>query len=390
MRIRRLLLPATGIATAAAFAAGCGDERQDAWTPEGDKARAIADLQTPVFIVAGLVGLLVFVVMGVAIAAGVRRRRQQQDDPVQLEGNFRLEIAWTIAPAVLLAFFAVFTVGTVLALEEADPSPEARLDDMQISVYGHQWWWSFEYDLDGDDEPEIITANDLVIPAGMDIKLAIRSRDVVHSFWVPALNGTRDAAPGRTHPLVFHADEPGIFYGQCKEFCGLAHALMRQRVVALPMDEFLTWLDQQQETQPMLEPGDEGYEGQQLFIARCSSCHQINGLETEDGEPIEVEGNAALVARHAPNLTHFMTRGVYAGAWYSLYDPETGEVDEATLEAWLRDPPAQKPMYVPDEGTPRGMPDLGLTEPEIDQLVEYLKTLKPEGVDGPPFVDRED
>lgn len=380
MRMRRLLLPLAG---AALVVAGCGDERQDAFTPEGRKARSINDLQVPVFIIAGLVGLAVAVMLVVVIVAGIRRRKSGAEDPVQLEGNFRLEIGWTIAPAVLLAVITVFTVGTLLTLDDAEAAPE-DIEAMEVTVYGHQWWWSYEYDLDGDGEPEIVTANDLVIPADIDIKVNLESRDVIHSFWVPALNGTRDVVPGRTHTLVFHADEPGIFDGQCKEYCGLAHALMRHRVVALTPDDFRAWVEQQQETQPMLDEGEPGYEGQQLFIARCSSCHQINGLETEDGEPIEVEGNAALVSRYAPNLTHFMTRGAYAGAWFDLYD-ESGELDRNTLEAWLRNPPGQKPMYVPAEGTPRGMPDLGLTETEIDRLVEYLMTLEPEGVDGPPL-----
>ena len=136
----------------------------------------------------------------------------------------------------------------------------------------------------------------------------------------------------------------------------------------------------------MLAEGDDGFEGQQLFIQRCTSCHQINGLETDDGEPIVVEGNAAVVALHAPNLTHLMTRGVFAGALFDLYDPETGEFNRAQLEAWIRNPPAEKPMYVPAEGTPRGMPDLGLTEAEIDQVVDYLSTLHPDDAEGPPLV----
>jgi mono/diheme cytochrome c family protein len=160
---------------------------------------------------------------------------------------------------------------------------------------------------------------------------------------------------------------------------------MKQRVVALTASDFQTWLEQQQETQPMLAEGDTGFAGQQLFVQRCSSCHQINGLETEDGEPIVVEGNAAVVARHAPNLTHLMTRGVFAGALFDLYDPDTGELNTGQLEAWLRNPPAEKAMYVPAEGTPRGMPDLGLSEAEIDEIVDYLGTLQPEGADGPPI-----
>lgn len=363
---------------AAVLLAACGDEKQDVFTPEGTKADAINDLQVPVFIVAGLVGVIVAVLITMAIVSGRRRYRAEADDPVQLEGHFRLEIAWTIAPAVLLAVIAVFTVATLLRLDNTEAGA-VELEGMEVTVYGHQWWWSYEYDLDGDGEAEIVTANELVIPAGEPIMLNIESRDVIHSFWIPALNGTRDAVPGRTHTLVLEADEPGEYFGQCKEFCGLSHANMKARVVAVSMPEFQTWLDQQQQEVPTLEEGDAGYEGQEVFRARCSSCHQIDGLEDAEGEPIVVEGSAGLVSGYAPNLTHLMSRETFAGSLFDLYDPVTGEFNRGQLEAWLRDPPAEKPMYAePAEGElPRGMPDLGLTEEEIDQLIDYLVTLGP-------------
>jgi cytochrome c oxidase subunit 2 len=384
---------AIGLAPVLLLLASCADEKQDVFTPEGDKARAINNLQVPVFIVAGIVGVAVAVLLTMAIVRGKRRYDDDSDEPEQIEGNFKREIAWTIAPAVLLAVIAVFTVVTLLQLDDAEALP-ADLEGMEITVYGHQWWWSYEYDLDGDGEVEIITANELVIPADVDVTVDIRSRDVIHSFWVPALNGTRDAVPGRSHSLVLHADEPGEYDGQCKEFCGLSHANMKLRVVSLSVPEFQTWLDQQQQTQPMLAEGDPGYAGQQLFIGRCSACHQINGLEDADGEPIEVEGRATLVSLHAPNLTHLMTRETFAGSLFDLYDPDTGAFNRTQLERWLRNPPAEKPMYTElEEGEEyRGMPDLGLTEEEIDDLIDYLVTLgpTPPSPDGPaPTTDDE-
>jgi cytochrome c oxidase subunit 2 len=374
----RVRLAGLGLTTTMLLAA-CGDEKQDVFTPEGDRARRINDLQIPIFAVAGIVGVLVAVAMAVAIVKGKQRAKQDAPDPVQLEGNFRLEIIWTILPALLLGGIGVLTVATLLGLDDAEALPQ-ELDGMEITVYGHQWWWGFEYELgDGDDAPEIITANDLVIPAGVPITLNIESRDVIHSFWIPALNGTRDAVPGRTHTLVLEADEPGEFDGQCKEFCGLSHANMKMRVVALSMPDFLEWRRQQQEPQPMLDEDEPGYAGQQVFIAQCSRCPQVNGLEDADGNPIIVEGSAQLVSGHAPNLTHLMSREVYAGALFDLYDPETGEFDRGQLEAWLRNAPEEKPMYsFPEEGEQfRGMPALGLTEADIDSLVEYLLTLGP-------------
>lgn len=374
----RARLAGLGLATSLALSA-CSDTKQDVFSPEGDRARKINDLQVPVFGIAGIVGVFVAVALALVIVKGRKRAKEDAPDPVQLEGNFKLEIGWTIAPAVLLAIIAVFTVGTLLGLDDAEALPD-EVAGMEITVYGHQWWWGFEYELgDGDDAPEIITANDLVIPAGVPITLNIESRDVIHSFWIPALNGTRDAVPGRTHTLVLEADEPGEFDGQCKEFCGLSHANMKMRVVALSMPDFLTWRDQQQTTQPMLDEDEPGYAGQQVFLAQCSRCHQVNGLENADGDPIIVEGQAQQVSGHAPNLTHLMSREVYAGALFDLYDPETGEFDRGQLEAWLRNAPSQKPMYAePAEGEQfRGMPALGLAEADIDALIEYLVTLGP-------------
>lgn len=372
--MRRVVPPALLAGLVLALGA-CADEEQDIFTPEGDKAEKINDLQVPVFVVAGVVGVLVFAALAYVCWVGVKRRKAGAEDPVQLEGNFKLEIGWTIAPAVLLAVISVFTVATLFELDDAEAG---ELGELEITVYGQQWWWAYEYDIDADGEPEVVTANDLVLPVDTDVTVNIESRDVIHSFWIPALNGTRDAVPGRVHTLVFHADEPGIYEGQCKEYCGLSHANMRQRAVVVTMPEFATWLEQQQDTQPVLEEGDPGFAGQELFVGRCSSCHQINGVN-------EVEGSANVVARYAPNLTHLMTRGVFAGGMFDLYDPETGEFDRAKLEAWLRNPPGAKDMYVPAEGIPRGMPDLALTEEEIDQLVDYLVTLHPQDTDRPPL-----
>jgi cytochrome c oxidase subunit II len=375
------------VGTLAALAlAGCSDEKQDVFTPEGEKAQSIQDLQVPVFAIAVLVGILVGIALIAAMIKGHRNAKHETDDPVQLEGNFKLEIGWTIAPALLLAVIAVFTVSTLFSLDDADALPP-ELEGMEITVYGQQWWWGFEYELDdGDDTPEIITANDLVIPAGVDITLNIESRDVIHSFWIPALNGTRDAVPGRTHTLVMQADEPGEYLGQCKEYCGLSHANMGSRVVALSMADFQTWVDQQQQIDLMRDEDDPGFAGQEIFIAQCSRCHQINGLEDADGQPILVEGDAAVVPGYVPNLTHLMSREVFAGGMFNLYDPDTGEFNRAQLEAWIRNAPALKPMYpTEDPETARGMPALGLSEEDIDLLVDYLSTLgpRPPSPDGP-------
>ncbi|CAN5185916.1 cytochrome c oxidase subunit II [soil metagenome] len=360
---RRRLAALALLAALVTVMAGCGDDRQDVFTPEGGPAETINKLQVPVFLAAGVVGLVVAAGLVYVLMSGSRRAKGD-DDPVQIHGNFKLEIAWTIGPALILAVVAVGTVATLFDLDA-----EAKDQPAEITVYGQQWWWSYEYELDNnpDNGPEIITANDLVIPAGVPFQFKLESRDVIHSFWIPSLNGTRDVVPGRTHTMLMQADEPGVYEGQCKEFCGLSHANMRARVVALSESEWETWLDQQQ-TEASATPGDpQAAAGLEVFLARCAICHQIDGVTPD------VEGEADLVSRVAPNLTHFMSRGVFASGLYPLYDNQ-GEVNRPVLEQWLRNPESLVPQ---SPGERRGMPNLGLSEDEIDQLVAYLETLGP-------------
>ena len=192
---------------------------------------------------------------------------------------------------------------------------------MEITVYGQQWWWAFEYDLDpdADDGPEIITANDLVIPAGVDDHARASS---------PATSSTRSGSrrsPARATPCpaaptasCSQADEPGVYVGQCKEYCGLSHANMRARVVALSKSEFATWIDQQQEDQPMLAEGDPGFEGQQLFLGPLHELPPDQRARESTASRSRSRATPPSCSGHAPNLTHLMSRGVFAGAMFDL------------------------------------------------------------------------
>lgn len=355
-------------------AAGCAsDAPQDTLEPEGPAARTIDNLIMPIFGIAGIV--FVFVLGGVLWLGWKFKARDDEpegDLPEQVHGNTKLEIGWTIVPAIILAGVSVFTVATIFDLAEAEEGA------MEVEVFGQQWWWEYRYDTDGDGETDdIVTANELVIPAGEPVNLSITSRDVIHSFWAPKLNGKKDAVPGRDHPLTLEADEPGRYLGQCTEFCGLSHANMNLVVEALDPEEFDAWRENQ--VTDAEEPTDEAaMAGLTTFEQFCTTCHQVDGLN-------EVEvGEADLIAGVAPNLTHFMTRQTFAGAMFDLMvtdDPEctspvTPSADQCLnrpqLEAWLRNPPAEKPMAADAE---RGMPELGLNEDQIDDLVAYLITL---------------
>lgn len=364
--------------------AGCAAEGKplDIFQGDGSQSQIINDLQIPVFWIAVVVGVLV---MAAVLLIVVKFRAKPDDDdlPAQTHGALGLELGWTLLPAVLLAFVAVGTVVTIFDLAE---TPE---DAIEIDVYGQQWWWGFEYDVDDDGEIDITTATEMVIPAGQDVVVNIKSRDVIHSFWIPALNGKKDAVPGRTHQLNIQADEPGIYRGQCTEFCGLSHSRMQMRVIALPQEEYDAWVENQ--LQDAATPTDaEAVAGLELFQGQCATCHQINGVD-------EVEF-AAQVSGAAPNLTHLMTRSTFAGGILDMYAeanagdpdydldgipynelPEEGTFERNQLEAWLRNPEAEKPMAPnPTQYSQygRGMPNLNLTEQQIDQLVAYLETLK--------------
>ena len=355
----------------------CTDEPQDVWSPEGTFADKPIGVQWGIFIAAYVVGLLVAGAFVFIVFRYRTRRRKEGDeeeaetdrpDPVQVHGNFRLEIAWTIIPAAILAAVALFSVPSIFSVRGAQAFDDRELS---VDVFGQQWWWAYEYDLDDDGEPEIITANDLVIPAGVDVELNLDSLDVIHSFWIPALAGTMDVVPGRQHRLMIQADEPGVYVGQCKEYCGLSHAYMRARVVALSESEFATWVDQQQEEWQETDDPD-ALAGRDVFVARCAQCHVINGLRDAEGNEVELDIEAMpLLSKNAPNLTHLMSRGVFASGMLPLYT-EDGEVNRPDLEQWLRDPDSLVPQNPDNE---QGMPDLGLTEGEIDQLVTFLETL---------------
>jgi cytochrome c oxidase subunit II len=377
-RTHRRWRPALLVPLALALTACAEDAPLDSLTPKGPEAQTIHNLVVPVFAIAGVVFVLV---QGGVLFLAWRFHKRKDDDgelPPQVHGNTRLELGWTILPALLLAGVGAASVLTLLDLDDRPA------DAQQVEVIGQQWWWEYRYDVDGDGEDDIVTANDLVIPAGKPVTLTVTSRDVIHSYWIPHLNGKRDAVPGRTSPLAMEADEPGVYRGQCTEFCGLSHSYMGMRVVALSEADYADWEARQLEGAEV-PTGELAQEGMELFRTTCSQCHLVSGEGGNEAarEEAGTEG-AALVAGAAPDLTHFASRGVFAGAvfdlWVDLDDNGEVDIDEvgqelnvAALEAWLRDPPALKPAYA--EGG-RGMPNLNLTEEQIDALVAYLETLE--------------
>jgi cytochrome c oxidase subunit 2 len=213
----------------------------------------------------------------------------------------------------------------------------------------------------------------MVIPTGQEVELLVTSRDVIHSFWIPALNGKRDARPGFFAPWEISADEPGVYFGQCTEFCGLSHAKMRMQTIAMDDADFQNWIDEQMVPQsaPPENPDDPVSRGATAFLANCSSCHLVEGFNGDE------DIAAAVVSQAAPNLTHFASRTTFAGGILNTYT-EDGEWNRDDISQWLRAPEVVKENYangLPDGELPRGMPNLGLSERTISDLVAYLETL---------------
>jgi cytochrome c oxidase subunit 2 len=395
--VRKFIAAAVGLGTAA-FLAGCATNApQDTWQPKGSNAQKIDDLQKPVFAIAGIVGVIVMAAVGYCV---FRFRDRGQAMPEQTHGKPALEIGMTILPALILTGVGIFTFRTIFDLAKTSDT------EMIINVTGQQWWWEYDYPVQeeyGITEP-IISSGQLVMPVGTKVLLRETSRDVIHSYWIPALNGKRDAVPGRVHTLRLDADEPGIYAGQCTEFCGLSHANMRMEAVALSKEDFAVWVKNQLAVAQSPAEGTLAKEGEAVFLNQCVRCHQVNGLLKADGTPAIAAPDENVYSGAAPNLTHLMSRNTFAGATWDLLNKECRKdvwgassqefgkkylagvseecLNQIDMRRWLRNAPAMKPMYAdpaklePSNGLYRGMPNLGLTEDDIDKLVAYLVTLK--------------
>ncbi len=396
--LRKFTKPIIAVGGISAVAASCAKNApQDTWQPKGPNSKLIDDLQQPVFAVAGIIGLIVAVAV---IYTMIKYRDRGQPIPEQTHGKPALEITLTIIPALILAVVSVFTFGAIFKLAKTDDT------EMIINVTGQQWWWEYDYPVQnefGITQP-IISSGQLVMPVGTKVLLRETSRDVIHSYWIPALNGKRDAVPGRIHTLRLEADKPGIYAGQCTEFCGLSHANMRMEAVALSKEDFAKWVANQQA--PYVAPAKDtlAKQGEEVFLNQCVRCHQVNGLTRADGTPAIAAPDENVWSGAAPNLSHLMSRNTFAGAMFDLLSKQCRDevwnapsdqvgakylagvteecLNQKDLRAWLRNAPEVKPMYANpadlavSNGKYRGMPYLALSEDDINKLVAYLLTLK--------------
>lgn len=326
------LLTSLWLPAAAAAAPGPIPSIFDPLSPPAESIRTLAML------LLAICGAIFVVVGGLMVYCVVRFRQRDGDpdhEPPQIYGSNQIELAWTVIPLLIVFVLFLVTTRTLIAIENAQPPADA----LHVRVIGHQWWWEFRY-----PDQEVVTANELHVPLGRATFLTLESADVVHSFWVPQLNGKTDVIPNRVNRLWFEPQVAGLYLGQCAEYCGTQHARMMLRVIAHPPEEFDAWVAQQR--QPAAEVAAASA-GRDLFQSvACINCHRIGGT-VADGV-------------FGPDLTHLMSRETIA-AGAALNTPEM-------LHAWITDPDTIKPGAL--------MPAMKLADDEVEQIVAYLTTLK--------------
>lgn len=321
---------------------GCGAPELSALNPSG----AVAEKQLSLIILSISIMVLVFVVVAIIFTYVVIRYRarpgQEKEIPVQVEGNHKLEIIWTVIPILLLIVLAVPTVMTTFSLAE-----EAPEDAFQVNVRASLYWWEFEY-----PEQGIVTGQELVIPTGERVYINLTSKDVIHSFWVPALAGKMDNNPGLTNKMYIETDTPGVYDGRCTELCGPAHALMNFKVVAVDPAEFNGWVTSMQNFDAEVATA-QVEQGRELFTQNCIACHAVDSSQA---------------GGMGPNLAGYADRETIAGLLVKSADNQA-EAD-ANLKDWILNPDKIKP----DNNMPYFRDSLN--EQQVDAIVEYLNALK--------------
>lgn len=344
-RLVRMLL---ALALAVVALSGC-DTPQNSFDTASDAAQRIQGIYVLVIVLASIIG---FAVLAAMVWLMVRFRERRGVRAQQIHGNNKLEIVWTIAPVIVLAIIGVPTVIAVAgAARDAEPGA------LHVKVTAHQWWWEFEYAGLGPNGGKLVTANELRLPIGRQVAITVESKDVIHSFWVPRLVGKVDAIPTRTNRLnPFTPNEIGEFYGQCAEFCGSAHAMMRFRVFVDSLGDFERWTRALQT--PPAPVGGIAAAGQTQFNTTCGVCHTVFG--TVAGGKI------------GPDLTRFGSRKTLGAGILDNTDEN--------LRAWIKDVRDLKPIPEGKDVRPptQVMPTFDglLTDQQIAAIAAYLHSMR--------------
>jgi cytochrome c oxidase subunit II len=328
LAVRLLLLTLAGL-----LLASC-DDSPSTLAPGGPAAERIAGLWWWLLISATLVTIATFTLLGIALWRS--RQDRQFDRLMGMSGDRFAILAGALIPTVILIMVTFVTLDVMADLETPPEEPA-----LVVEVIGWMWWWEVRY-----PGTDAVTANEIHIPAGQTVELHVWAEDVIHSFWVPEIAGKIDMFPNSVNTMWIKADEPGIYRGQCAEFCGLQHTFMAKLLVVHEPDDFDAWLAA--ESQPAPEPDDPLLQrGQEVFMEnQCLFCHAIRGTEA--------------VGTVGPDLTHVMSRQTLGAA--------TIPNSIGNLAAWTADPHEFKPGVK--------MPPVNFGGEDFEALIAYLASLE--------------
>jgi cytochrome c oxidase subunit 2 len=310
------------------------------FAPESTPTRAIVDLSVLVLGIAAVIFVVVAMLLLYAIVKFRATPANADREPAQVYGSTQIELAWTIVPILIVLVLFAATARVIHAIQDAPQSHSA----VEVTVIGHQFWWEYRYPALG-----VVTANELHVPVSDPSRpqptfLKLLSADTDHSFWIPQLAGKTDLIPNRVNRLWMDPLRPGIFLGQCAQYCGMQHAKMLQRVSVDPPEAFDTWIRAQRE--PAVEDPSASA-GRRVFeTTACINCHTVRGTVAN--------------GRFGPDLTHLMSRATIASG--------AAENTAENLRLWLKDPDAIKPGSL--------MPAMQLSDGELDALVRYMQSLR--------------
>jgi cytochrome c oxidase subunit 2 len=330
---------------ASGLLAGCGGQQrqQTMLDPAGPMAAQVENLWWFIFWIA--VAVFVIVMAFISGAAAARRVRGQAEPEIAPDPDaeqFRVRIVITATVITIIVLFAILGYSVLTGKQM---NALASKNPVSIQVIGHQWWWEVRYP-NPDPSMWVTTANEIHVPVGVPIVVQTSSRDVIHSFWAPNIQGKRDLVPGHSSAIWMQVDKQGTYRGQCAEFCGHQHAHMAFYIVAESPEKFQQWLEAQRK--PARDPSDEVQKrGQEVFLkSTCVMCHTVRGT--------------AAGSRVGPDLTHIGSRLSLAAGTL----PNT----PGTLGGWIADPQAIKPGV--------RMPPNALPSQDLQALVQYLHSLK--------------
>jgi cytochrome c oxidase subunit 2 len=328
---------------------GCGEPYLSTLKPAGE----VADMQYDLMKLSTLIMVgVIIIVMVIFFLVIIRFRRKDDQIPKQVEGSHKLEIIWTTVPILLLLILAVPTVAATFKLADVSPMDKKNTKALVINVRSHLYWWDFEY-----PNQKLVTSQDLVVPTNEKVYFNLKSTDVKHSFWIPAVGGKLDTNTENINKFWLEFDDKraneagNLFYGKCAELCGPSHALMDFKVKAISRDKFDAWVTSMQTVkEPQKAQGTVAAQGQEIFNQSCIGCHAV----TPSNKMPET-------ARLAPNLSNFGDRSRVAGVL---------DHNKKELKNWIRNPETYKPGNLMTGKYPK------MSEDQLDSLAEYLMGLK--------------